>query len=142
MAREPLQTTELVIGKDTNKLSLGSDGSLLLQDTLVGPVKLSDLLGGEIVIDPSLLVLIEPNDWVEQPANSKGQVFFTANVPHNWSLENVADTEGLLPIGIDVNIWDDNNELISINRVWADANNVYLESTNTINMKVVIKRVN
>jgi len=142
MAREPLQATEIVIGKDTNKLSLASDGSLLLQDTLVGPVKLSDLLGGEVVIDPGLLVLVEVADWAAQVANSKGQILYKATVPHNWSLENVADTEGLLPVGVDINVWNDNNELITVNRVWTDANNVYLESTNAINMKVIIKRVN
>jgi len=142
MAREPLQATEIVIGKDTNKLSLGSDGSLLLQDTLVGPVKLSDLVGGEVVIDPSLLILVEVGDWVAQAPNSKGQVLYRTTIPHNWTLTNAAGTEGLLPIGVDVNVWNENNELITINKIWADANNVYLESTAAIIMKATVKRIN
>lgn len=142
MAREPLQATEIVVGKDTNKLSLGSDGSLLLQDTLVGPVKLSDLVGGEVVIDPGLLILIETSDWVAQAPNAKNQVLYRTVVPHNWGLENVADTEELFPIGVDVNIWNTNNELITINRIWADANNIYLESTTSLDMKVTVKRIN
>ena len=141
MTREAYQATEIVIGKSTNKLSLGSDGSLLLQDTLVGPVKLSDLVGGEVVIDPALVVLIEDSDWVAQaPVN--GQVLYRVNIQHNWALTNVADTEGLLPISVDVNIWDENNTLIQINKIWVDANKVYLESSRAINMKVSVKRIN
>lgn len=138
--RESLKTTDIIIGKDTNKLSLGSDGSLLLQDTLIGPVKLSDLVGGQVVIDPALVILIEQTDWT--PQTIQGQLMYTVTIPHNWDLQNVNDPDDLLPIGVIVNVWNQNNELITLNKISVDANNVFLESTKNINIKVTVKRIN
>jgi hypothetical protein len=139
--REALKTTELVIGRDSNKLSMDSNGNMIFEDTFVGPVKLSDFVGGEVVIDPAALILIEETDWVAQPADDDGRIFYRTTFNHDWGLENDNDTDELFPISVSVQTWNSNNELVIINKIWTDANNVYFESSRALELKASVKRI-
>jgi hypothetical protein len=143
MSKQAFNTTELVIGDSANKISIASDGSMTFADNYVPTVKLKDILGGNVVVDPAILVYVEETDaeWTPLIANSYGQYFFKLTINHNWNLTNISDTNDIFPIGVLVKIFNEDNKEIGVESIQCFANKVEIISSKKLTMKVAIKRI-
>jgi hypothetical protein len=63
MSVDSLKTSEIEIGLLGNSISNHTDGSMLFRDRLVPGIRLIDLVGGEVVIDPSVTIAVSSSDW-------------------------------------------------------------------------------
>jgi hypothetical protein len=63
MSVESLKISEIEIGLLGNSISSHTDGSMIFRDRLVPGIRLIDLLGGEVVIDPSVTISVSSSDW-------------------------------------------------------------------------------
>jgi hypothetical protein len=134
-------TSELIVGKETNKISYSVDGSMVLSDPYAS-IKLKDLKSGSIVTDPALMVYIENDDplWVTLSPNSYGQVLYKIAVTHDWEL---VDTSGnnIAETGVQVKIFDENNKEITVESIQYYTNTIEITLTRKKNIKVTLKRV-
>jgi hypothetical protein len=136
-------TSEITIGDLANKIGIASDGSMTFTDFYTPVVKLKDILGGSVVLDPALLVHIENTDasWVSQPANEYGQVFYKITINHNWNLTHALDTNNIMPIGVLVKIFDSNNFEIGVESIRCLTNTIEITVSKKITMKVAVKKI-
>lgn len=143
MTTQAFKTTELLIGDSANKISIASDGSMTFADSYTPTVKLKDILGGNVVIDPALLVYVEETDanWTPLIANSYGQYFFKLTINHNWELSNGGDTNNIFPIGVLVKIYNQDNKEISVESIQCFSNKIEIISSKKLTLKVAIKRI-
>jgi hypothetical protein len=129
MPREDFKATKITVGREGNTISKHPDGDMLLTDAFVS-VKLKELLGGSVVIDPAIYVEIEATDWTEVTVD--GQTRYNVDIPHNW---NICD-----PL-VSVETWNMDDELIQLNTVKFKTNSIFLQSTLDNPMKVVLKKL-
>ena len=130
--QQPFKADKVLIGKVTNLIDKSPEGDMVFRDTFVPGVKLKDLLsGGPIVIEPAILVQVEEDDWTV--IVEAGQALFNIDIPLPWL--DLAD-----PI-VEINIWDTNNEEVSVNKKQFKQTSVLIQSTVKIDLQVVIKRL-
>jgi hypothetical protein len=125
--KDPLLVDSLVIGRGENRIEKHVDGSIIFRDTMVPGIRLIDLLGGNVVIDPALYVVIEKTDWLVD-----GNLFMV-NIPHNWNL--------CYPTLVDVNIYNEQYELIDVDTVKVMANSVIIKLILPSKILVSIKKM-
>ena len=132
MIREPLKTTEIQIGKENNKIYHHPDGDMMFRDDFVPGIKLKDLSGlsDTVILDPAVIVNIQESDWHEQTINNQ-KIYFT-------SIENGLNVD---PKKYIVDIYDQENEKISLNSIKKNQTNIILSSTMPISLYVQIKRI-
>lgn len=142
MSIQPFATTEIIIGDTDTKISKSPQGDLVFKDSFIPGVNLRDLVSGNIVLDPALMVYIESTDsgWVSF-YDSYGQTFYKITIPHNWNLTSELDTNNILPTGVSVNAFDSNNKLIMVNSIEFFVNSITVSLSRKINLKLSIKRV-
>jgi hypothetical protein len=142
MSLTPFSTSEIIIGDTSNKIGISPQGDMTLSDPYVPLVRLRDLVSGNISIDPALMVFIENTDsgWTIY-FDSYGQVGYYITIPHNWQLTSINDTHNILPLGIQVNVYDSANKLILVDSVVPSANEVTLYLSRKTTIKVIIKRI-
>jgi hypothetical protein len=131
MAKQPLKADELLIGSTTNLIGRHVDGDMVFRDAFIPEVKLKDLIGGSVVIEPAIIVGIGISDWSEYTVES--QTRYSVTIPHTYTI----NTNPLLQ----VTCYTLSNELITLNKVIINSNNIFLESTIKINVKIVIKKL-
>lgn len=65
MSSEPLQTSEVQIGRIGNKITCYNDGSMVLSDRFVPGIRLVDLINGSGAGGlPALTIEVNTSDWV------------------------------------------------------------------------------
>lgn len=84
-----------------------------------------------VALDDTIIVLVESADWSSFTLD--GDTYYTATIPHNLDLDQ--------PLELGVELWDTDNNKITIHNVKQGANNTVLQSTDNINMYVVLRRV-
>lgn len=141
MAGSSYMASEIIVGDLANKIGISSDGSMTFTDPYVPTVKLKDIIGGEIVLEPALMVYVDSLEWVAQPVNQYGQIFYKIVISHNWGYSNVDDVENILPIGALVKTFDENNKEVSVESIQCFANTVEIVSSRKMIMKVAVKKI-
>ena len=142
MSLQPFSTSEISIGDSTNKIGISPQGDMTLSDPYVSLVRLRDLVSGNISIDPALMVFIENTDsgWTSY-YDTYGQIGYYITIPHNWQLSTINDTNNIIPLGIQVNVYDSSNKLILVDSIVPSANDVTLYLSRKTTIKVIIKRI-
>lgn len=142
MSLYPFSTSEISIGDTNNKIGISPQGDMTLSDPYVPLVRLRDLVSGNISIDPSLMVFIENTDsgWTSY-YDTYGQTGYYITIPHNWQLSTINDTNNIIPLGIQVNVYDSLNRLILVDSIIPSANDVTLYLSRKTTIKVIIKRI-
>lgn len=130
MPVQPGMFSSLLIGRPGNKIEVHQDGSMVFRDNSVAGVRLIDLLGGTVTIDPAVFVTVEVSDWTEVTVD--GQTRYNVEVPHTW---------GTCDPLADVILWDLNNQMITVNTVEYRENSIFIQSTENESIKVLIKRL-
>jgi hypothetical protein len=131
MAQQPFKADKIVIGKLSNIIEKSPEGEMIFRDTIVEGVALKDLVGGATSMTPAIVIEVEKADWTEITVD--GQTRYRIEVPHPW--DDLCDPK------INVNIWNTDNEEITINNKTFKQTGVLLESTVRIDIKVVMKRL-
>ena len=114
--KEPLLVDSLVLGRPENRIEKHIDGTIIFRDIMVPGVRLVDLIGGNVVIDPALYIVVEINDFTYDDG------FYNVEIPHNWNL--------CYPTLTDVNIYDETYEKISVESIKV--------MTNSVKIKVIV----
>jgi hypothetical protein len=142
MSLQPFSTSEISIGDSANKIGISPQGDMTLSDPYVSLVRLRDLVSGNISIDPALMVFIENTDsgWTSY-YDTYGQIGYYITIPHNWQLSTINDTNNIIPLGIQVNVYDSSNKLILVDSIVPSANDVTLYLSRKTTIKVIIKRI-
>lgn len=125
--KDPLLVDSLVIGRGENRIEKHIDGSIIFRDVMVPGVRLVDLLGGNIVIDPALYILVEISDWTLTAG------LYNVTIPHNWNL--------CYPTLVDVNIYDENYELMTVDTIKVNTNSVTIKVVTPMKIFVSIKKM-
>ncbi len=125
--KDPLLVDSLVIGKGENRIEKHIDGSMIFRDTMVPGVRLIDLLGGNVVIDPALYIVVETVDWVLSGG------LYEVTIPHNWNL--------CYPTLVHVTIYDSNYEVIGVDTIKVNTNNVIIKVITPMKVYVSIKKI-
>ena len=131
MAKQPFKADEILIGRTTNLIGKHPDGDMVFRDAFVPEVKLKDLIGGTIVVDPAVVVEITASEWVESIVDD--QIRFQITIPHEYDINGQPKLQ--------VNSFTTSNEQITLNNIVINSNNIFLESTVRINVKIVIKKL-
>ena len=131
MAKQPFKADELLIGKTSNIIGRHPDGDMVFRDTFVSEVKLKDLMGGSIVIDPAVVVQVTSVEWNETTVDD--QIRFNITIPHTYEINGQPKLQ--------VNVFTTDNEQITLNKIKINSNNIFIESTARINAKIVIKKL-
>lgn len=129
MPREDFLTTGITIGRTSNRITAHTDGSMLFSDPYIPGVKLKDLLGGTVVIDPAIFVEVEITDYTKVIDN--GQTFYNISIPHDWGLCS--------PI-VDVTIWDQDDKMITVDTIQYETTYILIRTTVKEPIKVVLKK--
>lgn len=125
--KDPLLVDSIVIGRTENRIENYIDGSIIFRDAQVPGVRLVDLVGGSVVIEPAHFVVVDVSDWTMD-----GDLYMV-EIPHNWNLCNPSLT--------DVNIYDESYELISVDTVRVNANSVIIKVVLPTKIYVSIKKM-
>jgi hypothetical protein len=125
--KDPLLVDSLVIGRPENRIEKHIDGSIIFRDVNVPGVRLIDLLGGTIVIDPAMYIVVDVSDWTLSAG------LYNVTIPHNWSL--------CYPTLVDVNIYDVNYELMTVDTVKVNTNSVTIKVITPMKIYVSIKKM-
>jgi len=143
MAGTPYLASEIIVGDLANKVSIASDGSMTFADAYVPTVKLRDILGGSVVLEPAITVFVSDTDpaWVAQPINSYNQIFYKITINHNWDLTAVSDPNNIAPISTLTKIFDTDNKEIGVESIQCFANSVEIIVNKKITMKVALKKI-
>lgn len=128
---ELLKTNGVVITDVGVTITKHADGSLLFSDSWVPGVKLKDILGGEVVIDPSVVVQTEESDWTYDSEEE----LYGIDVPHNFGLVGSQKAQML------VVLMDLNYETIMVNSIKSKENSVFITATEPLDMYVTMKRI-
>lgn len=131
MAKQPFKADEILIGRVGNLIGKHPDGDMIFKDAFVPEVKLKDLLGGSIVVDPAVVVQVASADWSETVV--EGQPRFTLTISHDYDINGQPKLQ--------VNVFTTDNESVTINKIKINSNNILLETTLRINAKIVIKKL-
>lgn len=125
--KDPQLVDSLVIGRQENRIEKHVDGSMIFRDVNVPGVRLIDLMGGNIVIDPGIYVAVVVSDWTYSAG------LYSIDIPHNWNL--------CYPNMIDVETYNENYELITVDTIKVFANYVTIKTTLPIKMYVSLKKI-
>lgn len=131
MPQPPLGVSKIFIGSDNNTISRHADGSMLFSDPFVPGIKLKDLLGGTIIIEPSVLVIVETSDWILDPVYH----LYAIDVPHSFGLVGNQKAQ-VLTVTMDSNF----NQIL-MDTVQSKENSVYIRSTSPLDIYVSMKRI-
>jgi hypothetical protein len=127
---EPLKTSSIAIGNLDNTISLHADGSMLLKDVYV-EVKLKDLIGGTVVLNPAIVVSIEAADWDYNPSEK----LYWLEIPHNFNLIDAAKTAlGVVTMNVAY-------EKIGIDLIISLTNSVIIKITEPLDIYVALKKL-
>lgn len=131
--REPFSATEIEVGREDNLIgSATDDGSMTFTDPIVGTIKLKDLLGLDIVINPGVTIAVETDDWTSV-VEADGRTFYVVDVPHNFGVSDLST--------IDVFLWDEDYKTISIEYAQQKTNTCLLKSILPLSLFVIMKKV-
>ncbi len=108
-----------------------SDGSMLFTDSYISGVKLKDIVGGTIIVDPSVLVQLIPGDWT---FNSDTNLY-EVDVPNSFGLVETQKAQ-VLVVTMDLTY-----SQIIMNSITVKENSVFITSTSNIDMYVTMKRI-
>jgi hypothetical protein len=108
-----------------------ADGSLLFTDSYIPGVKLKDIIGGSVVIEPSVLVQIFPEDWTYDSESN----LYEVDVPNSFGLVGTQKAQ-VLVVTMDL----DYSQII-MNSIQVKENSVFITSTDDIDMYVTMKRI-
>lgn len=125
--KDPLLVDSITIGRSENRIEKHIDGSMVLRDVNVPGVRLMDIIGGNVVIDPSVYISINESDWVADDGKYNITVF------HNWNLCYPALTQ--------VNVYDENHQLMTVDEIKVNANSVIISVIIPTKMYVSIKKI-
>lgn len=121
----------IVIDDMNVKITRHADGSLLFTDNFIPGVKLKDIIGGDVVIDPSVLVQLESSDWTYD----SGTELYGVDVPHDFGLVGTQKAQVLV---VTMNL---DYEQIIMDTVKVKENSVFITSTEDIDMFITMKRI-
>ncbi len=125
--KDPYLVDSLIIGRSENRIEKHIDGSIIFRDVNVPGVRLIDLLGGNIVIDPAIYVVVEVADWT-----LSGGLYYI-NIPHNWNL--------CYPTLTDVKIYNTDYELIDVDTIKVYTNYVTIKVITPMKVYVSLKKI-
>lgn len=150
MSVDSLKTSEIEIGLLGNTISNHTDGSMIFRDRLVPGIRLIDLIGGEVVIDPSVTIAVSSSDWQFDSYDSfyKVNIYFgyesdicfastTATPDAQWQAQD--GNEILVTTTIDVT--GGFVKPITFHEILISNAQVKITSTNQIDCNVRIKRI-
>lgn len=129
--KELMKTDGIVISNLGVTITKHADGSLLFSDAFIPGVKLKDIVGGDIVIDPSVLVQLEVADWTYDSEED----LYVVDVPHDFGLIGTQKAQVL------VVTMNTDYEQIIMDTVKVKENTVLLKSTEALDMFVTMKRI-
>lgn len=125
------KTSGIAIDDLNVKITKHADGSMLFSDNFIPGVKLKDILGGDVVVEPSVLVQLEVSDWTY---DSETQLY-GVDVPHDFGLSGTQKAQVLI-----VTMNTDYEQII-MDTVKSKENSVFITSTEAIDMFVTMKRI-
>ncbi len=129
--KELMKTDGIVISNLDVTITKHADGSLVFADSFVPGVKLKDIIGGEVVIEPSVLVQLEIVDWTYD----SGEDIYVVDVPHNFALVGTQKAQVLVvTMSIDY-------EIINVSSITSKENSVLIKYGTPIDMFVSMKRI-
>lgn len=108
-----------------------ADGSMLFTDNYIPGVKLKDIVGGEIIVDPSVVVQVEIADWTLDPET----LLYGVDVPNDFDLSGTQKAQVL------VVTMNSDYEQIIMDTVQVKENSVFIKSTDAIDMFVTMKKI-
>ena len=154
MSNKALQVDEIEIGAIGNSISTHNDGSMILKDRYVPGVRLIDLLGGEVVIDPATIIEVAHTDWIiAYHDNVFNRDFYKIDIYFGYfnnqsgaSLANPPDSSWQTLSGKDISVSADmvvHNKLSPIQFHSVEISNISatILSTEPVNCFIKIKRV-
>lgn len=127
--KEPFLVDSLIIKNTNTSISIHQDGSLLLTDPIVGSVRLKDLIGKNVIINPAIRIEVEENDWFSISLTQK----YFIDIYHDW---NLCYPDMVLVLG-----YDQQNKLIHFEEIECHPNFVRIVSQYKINCKIYIKKL-
>lgn len=125
--KDPLLADSIVIGRPENRIEKHIDGSMVLRDAFVPGVRLVDLIGGNVVIDPAIYIVVEVSDWTPSVG------LYNVTIPHNWNL--------CYPTLTDINIYNEDYELITVDTVKVNTNSVTISVVTPMKLYVSLKKM-
>lgn len=130
--REEFKTTEIMIGREGNKIYLHPDGDMMFRDKYVPGIKLKDLAGlsSEVVLDPAVIVFAEVSDWIQTTVDD--QIIYTLTINHNFNVE---------PYQYFVELTKVDGTIITIDTLDKRQFSVVLFSTIATDLYISIKRI-
>lgn len=127
--KEPFLVDSLIIKNTDTSISVHQDGSLLLTDPNVGSVRLKDIVGKNVIINPAIRFEIDENDWFSINLLQK----YFIDIYHEW---NLCYPDMVLIIG-----YDKDNKLIHFEEIQCFPNYVKIISKYKINCKIYIRKI-
>lgn len=107
------------------------DGSLLFTDSYIPGVKLKDIVGGTIVVEPSVLVHLISGDWTYNSITN----LYEVDVPNYFNISGTQKAQVL------VITMDTTYSQIIMNSITVKENSVFITSTSGIDMYVTMKKI-
>ncbi len=92
---------------------------------------MKDIIGGDIVIEPSVLVQIDTSDWTLDPET----LLYGVDAPHDFGLIGTQKAQVL------VVTMNTDYEQIIMDTVQIKENSVFIRSTEAIDMFITMKRI-
>jgi hypothetical protein len=131
----PQKTTSIIIDDPNVIITKSFDGDMVFRDNFVPGIKLKELLGvisgGQLVLDPALIVGVEVSDYTSIPSES----LYAVSIPTNFNLSMS------LQMGVIVEVYDINHNKVSVDTIQTFQNYIYMKVFSPDNLYVVIKRV-
>jgi hypothetical protein len=129
--RQLFKTSGIIIDDAAVNITKHPDGSMLFSDMYVDGVKLKDIIGGTVIIDPSVLVQIDAADW----ELNEDTDLYEIEAEHSFALVGTQKAQVLV---VTMNL---DYEQIIMDTVKVQENSVFITSTEAIDMYVTIKRI-
>lgn len=132
---ESHKVTSIIIDDPNVTIYKSFDGDMVFRDNFVPAIKLKDLVeaasGGNLVIDPAIVVLVETTDFTYISAEE----LYGADIPNNFAFA------GSNKANIVVEAYDSNFEKIGLDTIRSKENSVYIKISELENVYLVMKRV-
>lgn len=129
--KQLFQTSGISVDDSNVTITRHADGSLLFTDSFIPGVKLKDIIGGTIIIEPSVIVQLFPVDWTHNIISN----LYEVDVPNSFGLVGIQKAQ-VMVVTMDLSY-----SQIIMNSITVKENSVFITSTSNINMYVTMKRI-
>ncbi len=132
---QPLGTSSIIIDDPGVTITKSFNGDMVFRDRFVPGIKLQQLIGlvsgGPLVLDPALIVQVDPVDFTFIPS----QNLYVVDIPTNFNL-NISEQIGIL-----TEVYDATYTKIGVDTIQATPNTIFMRVAVPETLFVIIKRV-